>query len=80
MADGWCSHLLLTRVADILICVEKRPNVHGLAAPDLPVHCPIEREFQRAPVERTEEHQRVSQYVDKCDLGSRFGKGLTRPG
>lgn len=45
LQGGWCSHLLLTRVADIFICVEKRPNVHGLAAPNLPVHCPIEREF-----------------------------------
>lgn len=63
--DGWCSHLLLARVADILICVEKRPNVHGLAAPDLPVHCPIEREFQRAPVERTGERKK-GQYLDKC--------------
>lgn len=35
-------HLLLPRVTDILVRIEQRSNVHGLAAPELSLDSPVE--------------------------------------
>lgn len=72
------TYLLLARVANIFICVKQRPNIHGLAAPNLPVYCPVKRELQRAPVKGAEERRKVRMLMSDSTL--RSGKGLTQPG
>lgn len=43
---------MLAGVANILVCFEQRSNVYCLTAPNLSVNSPVERKFQRSPVER----------------------------
>jgi hypothetical protein len=44
------THPLLSRLCDVSVRLEKTAQVHGLAAPEVPVDAPVERELQRLPV------------------------------
>lgn len=42
---------LLSRLADVSLCFEKRSDVKGLRAPDAPVNSPIEGELQAPSIQ-----------------------------
>lgn len=46
------TYLLLARIADVLVGVEKGSDIDCLSTPELPVDGPVKRQFQGAPVER----------------------------
>lgn len=54
---GWeqVAYPLLSGVGDVFVGLEERSYVDCLAAPDVPVHRPVEGQFQRPPVERAAE-------------------------
>lgn len=45
------SYSLLSRLGDVFVRFEERSEVHGLSAPDVSVDCPVECQFEGAPVE-----------------------------
>lgn len=52
---GWsllegCSYSLLSRLGDVLVRFEEGTNVERLAAPEVSVDGPVERQFQRASI------------------------------
>jgi hypothetical protein len=72
----------------VLVGFEKAADVHGLAAPDVAVDCPVKGEFEGTAVERAASVQvsescrvlRIAHWVDSCsqDLGfGRHGRGCT---
>lgn len=53
------AHLLLTRIANVLIGLEEGSDVDGLATPHVPVDGPVKCQFQRPPIERPADGQRL---------------------
>jgi hypothetical protein len=43
---------LLSGLCDVLVGFEEAADVHGLAAPDVAVDCPVKGEFEGTAVER----------------------------
>lgn len=39
------------RLCDVLVALEQLADIHGLAAPEVPVHTPVEGELEGTPVE-----------------------------
>lgn len=79
---------LLSGLCDVLVGFEEAADVHGLAAPDVAVDCPVKGEFEGTAVERAARVQvsescrvlRIAHWVDSCsqDLGfGRHGRGCT---
>jgi hypothetical protein len=79
---------LLSGLCDVLVGFEEAADVHGLAAPDVAVDCPVKGEFEGTAVERAARVQvseacrvlRIAHWVDSCsqDLGfGRHGWGCT---
>jgi len=47
----WTTNLLLTRIPHITIGLEKRPDVHRLTSPQMPIYSPVKGEFQAPSVQ-----------------------------
>ena len=45
-------HPLLSTILHVLLCIEKGTNVDGLSSPQVPLHCPVHRQFQGSSVQR----------------------------
>lgn len=48
-----CIYLLLAGFPDVLLSLEERPDVHGLASPQVSVNRPVKGEFEGAAVQGT---------------------------
>jgi hypothetical protein len=77
---------LLPGFCDVLVGFEEAADVHGLAAPDVAVDCPVKGEFEGTAVKRaarvqvSESCRVVAHWVGSCsqDLGfGRHGRGCT---
>ena len=62
-------YLLLAGIAHVAVRVEEGSNVHGLAAPELSLNCPVERRLQCAAIQRPEH----SRWSIGADLDQHFG-------
>jgi hypothetical protein len=67
------SYPLLAGFANVLIGFEEGSNVHGLASPQISMNRPVERQLQRASVQRPESNvnSNSSIYVARQSLTSR---------
>lgn len=50
-AAGRKIYPLLSRLRDMLVCVEKRPNIHRLSSPYISMNRPVEGKLQSAAVQ-----------------------------
>lgn len=77
---------MLSGLCDVLVGFEEAADVHGLAAPDVAVDCPVKGEFEGTAIERAARYiirqRRVAyaHHVERCsqDLGfGSHGRGCT---